>query len=406
MIRVLFVDDETAILEGLRNRLRGLRQAWQMAFAIGAEEALAELSRREYDVIVTDMRMPGMDGATLLQRVRAAYPHMVRIVLSGQTGKECLLRVLPIAHRFLAKPCKTDDLKTAVERGQSLQTLLNDTGVRQLVGAIGRLPALPPIYRELTEALEQSDTGLDKVASIIERDMSMTARLLQIANSAFCGRARPTTHLRDAVSHMGLNAVRSLVLSAGLFTALDKGNTTLKGFSLSTVQTYSLRAARIAFRLLDNHLPNNKEEARTAFSAAMLHDIGHVVLATSLPTFYEPVFALAKAEGLPLHVAEEQVHGFGHAEIGAYLLDLWGLPLPIVEAVAHHHHPDRAGESTFGVVGTVHVADRLAHLDKDSQAGQKIDADYLADTGMLDKLPEWTTLARHVIDDGERHGHA
>lgn len=124
MIRVLFVDDETAILEGLRNRLRGLRRAWQMAFATGAEEALAELSRREYDVIVTDIRMPGMDGATLLQRVRAAYPHMARIVLSGQTGKECLLRVLPIAHRFLAKPCETADLKAAVERGQSLQTRL------------------------------------------------------------------------------------------------------------------------------------------------------------------------------------------------------------------------------------------------------------------------------------------
>lgn len=128
MIRVLFVDDETAILEGLRNRLRGLRRVWQMAFAVGAEEALAELSRREYDVIVTDMRMPGMDGATLLQRVRAAYPHMVRIVLSGQTGKKCLLRVLPIAHRFLAKPCETDDLRAAVERGQSQQTRLDGDG--------------------------------------------------------------------------------------------------------------------------------------------------------------------------------------------------------------------------------------------------------------------------------------
>ncbi len=403
MIRVLFVDDETAILEGLRNRLRGLRRAWKMTFTTGAEAALAELSRREYDVIVTDMRMPGMDGATLLQRVRATYPQMVRIVLSGQTGKECLLRVLPIAHRFLAKPCETADLEAAVERGQSLQARLNDTGIRQFVASIGRLPTLPPLYRELNAALEQPDTGLDKVAAIIERDISMTARLLQVANSAFCGRARPTTHLRDAVTHMGLNAVRSLVLSVELFAALDTGNT-LKGFSLSTVQAYALRAARIAFRLLDKHGRENQEAARTAFSAAMLHDIGHVVLATALPAFYAPVSALARTEGLPLHVAEERVHGFSHAEIGAYLLDLWGLPLPIIEAVAHHHHPERAGEETFGVVGAVHVADRLAHLDTDPQAGQKVDADYLADVGVLDKLPAWTTLARDVINEGEQHG--
>ncbi|VAW99273.1 hypothetical protein MNBD_GAMMA20-1534 [hydrothermal vent metagenome] len=403
MIRVLFVDDETAILEGLRNRLRSLRQVWQMAFATGAEAALAELSRREYDVIVTDMRMPGMDGATLLQRVRATYPQMVRIVLSGQTGKECLLRVLPIAHRFLAKPCETTDLEAAVERGQSLQARLNDSGIRQFVGAIGRLPALPPLYRELSEALEQSDTGLDKVAAIIEQDMSMTARLLQVANSAFCGRVRPTAHLRDAVTHMGLNAVRSLVLSAELFATLDTGNT-LKGFSLSMLQTYSFRAARIAFRLLNNPAQANRTEAKTAFSAAMLHDIGHVVLATSLPAFYAPASALAKAEKLPLHVAEERVHGFSHAEIGAYLLDLWGLPLPIVEAVAHHHHPERAGEDTFGVTGAVHVADRLAHLDTDPQAGQNIDAAYLTDAGVFDKLPKWTTLARNVINEVERHG--
>ncbi len=399
MIRVLFVDDETAILEGLRNRLRGLRRVWQMAFATGAEAALAELSRREYDVIVTDMRMPGMDGATLLQRVRAAYPQMVRIVLSGQTGQECLLRVLPIAHRFLAKPCETADLEAAVERGQTLQARLNDSGIRQFIGAIGRLPALPPLYRELSEALEQPDTGLDKIAAIIEQDMSMTARLLQVANSAFCGRVRPTAHLRDAVTHMGLNAVRSLLLSTELFSALDTGNT-LKGFSLSALQSHSFRAARIAFRLLDGH----RTESKTAFSAAILHDMGHVVLATSLPTFYAPVSSLAKSEKLPLHVAEERVHGFSHAEIGAYLLDLWGLPLPIVEAVAHHHHPERAGDDTFGVTGAVHVADRLAHLDTDPGAGQHIDTGYLADAGVLDKLPAWTTLARNVIDEAERHG--
>jgi HD-like signal output (HDOD) protein len=400
MMRVLFVDDEPAVLEGLENRLRKLRRKWRMVFAPGADQALAELNRRDFDVIITDMRMPGMDGAALLRRVRAEYPHVVRIVLSGQTGKEGLVRALPVAHRFLAKPCDAATLEAAVERAHVLQALLSDSKVRQVVSGIERLPTLPRLYQALTDALERPDADLQDAADILEQDLSMTARLLQIVNSAFFGLTRRMTTVRDATAYLGLNAVRSLVLSVELFAALDCGRT-VKGFSLSTLQGCSLRAAHIATRLLDD-----EDEAKTAFSAAMLHDLGTLVLATSLPEFYEPALALSQDEGIPLHEAERRVNGFTHADVGASLLAVWGLPYPIIEAVAFHHHPGRAGESTFGVVGAVHVADRLAGPHSDEGAIAELDTDYLQSVGVMGRLAEWVQSARAMGEAGGRHARA
>lgn len=103
--RVLFVDDEQEVLEGLRNLLRRNRHEWDMVFALGGYEALAELSRGTVDVVVTDMRMPGMDGAQLLAQVKTVSPSTARLVLSGHAEKEAILRALPVAHQFLSKPC-------------------------------------------------------------------------------------------------------------------------------------------------------------------------------------------------------------------------------------------------------------------------------------------------------------
>ena len=221
MRRVLFVDDEPRILEGLRRMLRSQRHDWELAFAPGGETALALMEASPFDVIVSDMRMPGIDGAALLCRVREKYPQVVRIVLSGHTELSTALRVVPIAHQFLAKPCDAQMLRVAIERACHLRALLSDEHIRRTVAALGDLPSLPRTYEALTQALADPDTSLQKVAKIIEQDVGISAKVLQLVNSAFFGVSHSMTNIQSAVSYLGINTLKSLVLSVEIFRAFQ-----------------------------------------------------------------------------------------------------------------------------------------------------------------------------------------
>ena len=146
MKRILFVDDEPRLLQGLQRMLRPQRHEWDMLFANGGEEALAVMAQTAVDVVVTDMRMPGMDGASLLQQVHARFPGAMRIVLSGQFDVEAGLRAVPVAHQFLTKPCDPDKLKAAIERSSQLTgAAVPDEATRRIVSAIGVLPSPPGV---------------------------------------------------------------------------------------------------------------------------------------------------------------------------------------------------------------------------------------------------------------------
>ncbi|MEM7447136.1 MAG: response regulator [Myxococcota bacterium] len=391
---MLFVDDEVDVLEGLQNRLRSLRTRWRMSFAEGGVQALEQMSAQFFDVIVTDMRMSGMDGAELLSRVQAQFPHTVRIVLSGQTEKEQLLRCLPYAHQFLSKPCEAELIERAVQRSLTLQGTLTDEEIRARIAGIDRLPPLPRLYLELTRILARPEPSLDAIAAKIEEDPSMSARILQIVNSAFFGLARGMNSTRDAVLHLGLNTVCSLVLSTALFDALDHGLTS-KEFSLANLQAHSLRVAQVASRLL-----TDSEEAKAAFSAAMLQDIGSLIVATTLPEVYEQSLDIARSENISSYEAEMKGYGVTHAEIGGALLALWGLPHPIVEAVTFYHQPHRSEEMRFSVVGAVHVADRLVsedarfqNLGEQALRSSAFDTEYIERVETSDRIERWRMQA-------------
>ncbi len=384
MIRVLFVDDEQDILDGLQNRLRRKRRQWKMSFANGGAAALAHLEQHPCDVMVTDMRMPGMDGTELLMAVRDRHPQMVRIVLSGQTDKEQVLRSLPWAHQFLSKPCDAEVLERAIERARILQATLSNAALQAEVARLDRMTPLPPLYRELTEALEGPEGTLDRVVEMLESHPRTAATILELIRSALGDLVGEVTSIRDAVTHLGLSPVRSLVLSIALLETLECGRT-VPGFSRATMQGHALEVAHIAARLVpDPH------QLATAFSAAMLHDIGSLVLATTHPEYYAPSFETARAEGLSLHDAELRCFGFSHAEVGGALLSRWGLPFPVVEAVTFHHRPHLSVERELGVVGAVHIADRLGHHPP--RAGDDrcaLDCEYVERTGIGDDVPDW-----------------
>lgn len=395
MINVLFVDDEVDVLEGLENRMRPWRSEWNLMFAGSGNEALQAMRQRHVDVVVSDMRMPGMDGAALLRTVREQQPETVRIILSGQADREGVMRSLPVAHQFLSKPCDARRLYAIISRCRLLHDELFAEPVKQAIASVSALPALPRLYWELAEELERPTATTRSVAAIIEHDVAMTARLLQVVNSAFFAFARPICSVRDAVTMLGLEPVRALVLTSELF----RGMAPLcvgTGLDLERLHAHAMRVAAIA-----ETLPDDPETRIIAMAAGMLHDIGLMVM--SLPP-RGPDSASASASAL--RAAEAQpLQGPSHALVGGHLLALWGLPQPLIEAVAYHHRPSLLDDVHLSAAGAVHVADWIAHELAEGHGGatvEVLDKDYLARVDRLHCLPGWLERQRGA---GDRHGH-
>jgi HD-like signal output (HDOD) protein len=391
--RILFVDDEPSILDGLRRLLHKQRHKWEMEFAPGGEEALALLAERAFDVIVTDMRMPTMDGATLLGEVQKRQPAVVRIVLSGHAELEATMRAVPVAHQFLTKPCEREKLENVIERACALQALVDDPAIRRIVGRIHQLPSRPRVYADLLVALAREETTLADVAQIVERDLAMSAKLLQLVNSAFVRLSRRITRIEEAAGYVGINTIKHLALVLEVFQT-GRARSEVGGLSLELLHRHSQLTASIAAELLAD-----KREQEDAIVAGLLHDVGKLILANELPRQLQRAAARMRAEPCPQHVAEQALLGCTHAELGGYLLGIWGLPYPIVEAVANHHAPARVAQQRFDVLAAVHVADALAHehlpppVREARAAGPVLDPGYVEALGAAGELAGWRALA-------------
>jgi HD-like signal output (HDOD) protein/CheY-like chemotaxis protein len=314
--RVLFVDDEPAILSGLQNLLYKDRKRWDMVFAPGADQAMEELAKQAFDVVVSDMRMPGMDGAWLLNQIKARYPATARIMLSGHADREAIVRALPALHQLLAKPCDVLTLRSAIERGLHLSADTRSATLNALIGRIEKLPSPAVIHAELANALEAKHTRLEDIAAIVMRDPALAAKVLQLVCSAYFG-SGPTSSIRQAVALLGLDRLRYIASSTRMFTAEP-------AWQHLAASTRAQTVAELAAKLVPTH-------AEAAFSGGLLHDVGRLVHV----------------------VAGEDLQDL---DAGACLLDVWGLPASLVEVVRHHRAPDRAPEAHRLVACAVHVA--------------------------------------------------
>ncbi len=396
--RVLFVDDESHVLQGLARMLRPMRNKWDMAFASGGDQALDMLAREHFHVIVTDMRMPGMDGSRLLQEVMELYPHMVRIVLSGYSDQVTILRSVEAAHQYLTKPCNAELLVGTVEKALNLKNLLSTPEVQALVAGLGGLPSLPSLYREIMAELQEPEPSPQKVGDIVARDVAMAAKILKLVNSAFFGLFKEVRHPVEAVRYLGIETIKGLVLSLHLFEELKPPD--LEGFSVERLWEHSFQVARAAKRIAwrETHDPAVSDGA---FTSGLLHDAGRLVLATSMPERYGRVLGNARQGGKLLWEAELGSLGTSHAEVGAYLLGIWGLPQDIVEAAALHHSPSRSLPSGGGFLPltAVHVAEVLLQDPEETGLAQGqgfLDQDYILALGKLGELRDWDALCREI----------
>jgi HD-like signal output (HDOD) protein/CheY-like chemotaxis protein len=390
---ILFVDDERNILQGLQDLLRKQRKQWDMSFALGADAALDELARARFDVVVTDMRMPGMDGAELLARVKEQYPSVARIVLSGHADRDAIVRALPVAHQYLSKPCSAEILRSTIERVWSLHTLLADPRTRELVGKMDKIPSPPAIYWELTRAAANPDVGLADLGKIVEKDPAMSAKVLQLVNSSYFGIAQKVASVPKAVTYLGLELLKVLAISAHVFGAVSMAP--VEGFSLEEVQNDSLVVAQLARTFL-----NNSKNADEVFGAAIVHDVGRIVLATGVPERYAHVIRTAAGIHRALHLVEADELGVTHGEVGAYLLGIWGLPLNVVETAAFHHVPSNLTEGSLAMLAAFHTADSLVETATHGVSEETLDLAFLERAGVLADLPRWRAIAAEALRVG------
>ena len=383
---VLFVDDEEMVLQGLQRSMRAMRNDWDMTFVDSGAKALAFLEMTPVDVVVSDMRMPGMNGAQLFDEVMKRFPQTVRLILSGHADQELILQCVGSTHQFLSKPCDPEVLRATVRRAIELEGSVKNVHLQQLVARMENLPSIPSLYSEIVEKMNDPDAALEDVGVIIAKDPGMTAKILKLVNSAFFGLRREVSNPTDAAAFLGLDTIKSLVLSLNAFSQYESVKT--DGFSLAALWNHSLATAAAAKRIAQLE----KSAAKIvdhAFAAGLLHDVGKTVLAFNFPDQYGKTIQLAQSQGVDLLKAEQETFGANHADVGGYLLGLWGLPVSVVDAIALHHQPNLGADEGFTPLTAVHAANALVNCGKTADSSPTWDAEYLSRLSLADHAADW-----------------
>ena len=383
MKRILFVDDEPKILEGLGRMLYPYRTEWQTIFRTNGQEALEELANSHFDVLVADIRMPLMDGVELLSKVRDMYPEVVRIVLSGQADKEMTFSAATLAHQYLAKPCNAEALRKTVERAVTLHVVLEQPALKQVVSRIQSLPSIPSVYAQLMDALKRPDVSPKEIGAIMSQDLAMAAKIIQLVNSSVFSLQRRIADPAEAVVYLGTETVRSLALGVSVFSQFKL--CPIRGFSIESLRDHGTAVGALA-RLIAKSMKLPKSEIDEAFLGGLLHEIGKLVLVANYPKEYEQAITQASQEQIRIANAERQIFGTTHAHVGAYLLWLWGLPPGVVESATGQCRPLAA--FTPGPALAVHVADAMLTPAPENP----VDAEALAAAGISACLPEWEQM--------------
>jgi HD-like signal output (HDOD) protein/ActR/RegA family two-component response regulator len=389
MKKILFVEDNEVLLELYGNLLDDERDQWQTTLAPDGETALKLLQKSAFDVVASDMQMPGMNGIELLGHVRTLHPQTSRIIISGFTDQAEAADSLNCTHLFIPKPFEVDVLRATLARIGSLDAYLRDEKLRGLAGKMRTLPSFPTLYLDIMREIESPNSSIQGIANVVAKDPGITAKVLQVANSAAVGLPEKVSDPAEAVQQLGMTTVRSLVLSAQVYANFAPGR--VKHFSADALWTHLMKCADLARTIMrrDRAEFNDSEDA---FTAGMLHDMGKLMLADSLPEEFAQALELAKEERISQPEAEMEIFGATHAGLAAYLFGLWGLPASIVEAVAFHHTPEKSDLKKCSALTAVHVANAL----NDTTGTTPLNQEYLADVGVAERLDEWRDTAAEL----------
>lgn len=360
---ILFVDDEPNILRGLRRMLHPLKRQWTMSFAESGAQALDIMAKNAIQVLVTDLRMPGMGGHELLKEVCRRHPQIIRIVLTGQPDRETYCEVMTISHYFLWKPVNNEDLTLLLAMIHDLDRQLHDPNLLQLLGGLTSLPSLPPLYHRLMALIDNEQATTAEIAAVINEDIAMAAQLLRLVNSSYFSLNRRIVTIHEAVNYLGLDILRHLVLARHIFSITE--NAQREEYRLDELWQHSLCTATLAMTIAE-YISNDPTIGSSAYLAGLLHEIGKLILINALPDQYQEILRRCTEQGRRQSEVELELLGSHHAFIGGYLTSLWGLPHPITEAITMHHSAPMTPEicRLSPVLEAVWHANRICHGDQ------------------------------------------
>src|SRR5688572_11419171 len=381
--RILFVDDEPLVREfyGMVGSLLG--SDYEVYTVSSGKDGLQFLKRTPVDIVISDLVMPEMNGQEFMTAVSREHPDSMRIVISAHEDQLTVAQCLMFGHRYFSKPFDLKNLAAVLKRICHLKHLVGSEKLKRVVSGLGALPTPPKLYHRLSQAISSAYSSLDEISAIVQEDPGLTVKLLQIANSAYFGTAQKVITPSEAVQIIGLEVLRALVLCVHAFKFYQDRN--FRSISPAELWDHSLRTASAAQKLARyENLPSASCEE--AFVSGLLHDIGKLVLAANADADYRVVMERSRSEGTPVDQVEWEVFGATHAQIGAYLLGLWGLPEAIVSNVELHHSLDFNANTGFTPAAAIHIAQ---FLERSPDRISQLDTRFLKQLGVENRISDW-----------------
>ncbi len=389
MKRLLVVDEDQAAPLYLRGLLADLSAEWEVVGVTTPDAAMAAWEQKPFDLAVVNSHLSGSGGLGLLAEIKTRFPASIRIATSDAAHQTLIMRALEVAHQFLPKPIAAHALKAALLRTGSLKDQAMTDAIKRVIADLRTLPSLPTLYQELVADLQSPSTSVDSAARIIAKDMAMVSKVLQVVNSAYFGLRRTISSPAHAIALLGIDTVKSLVLSLQVFSQFQQ--TTALPVSIDTLWKHGMATGSTA-RAIAAQEGVGALGLEGAFIAGLVHDLGVLVLGTNFPEHYAGALRLSREKQIPHWEAELETFGASHGDIGGYLLGLWGLNDSVVDAVAGHHRPSTKPGSGFSVLAAVHAANAF---DEEADAAlapadrTKLDLDYLTGCGLADRAAGW-----------------
>jgi putative nucleotidyltransferase with HDIG domain len=396
---VLFVDADRRVHQSLRRIVVARNLPFDLFSATSSAQARQILSARICDVIVSDANLPDMEGSGLLAQVQERWPMSLRILMTEEGGMRVISSLLASAHQLLTKPATPECLLNTILAALRLRFLLMDSRLREIVHRLEHLPVVPAVYTALTRELQRENCSNQSVAEIVSRDMSLTTAILKVVNTPFFGLSRRVDEPLQAVNILGANLVRGLVLSEGVLRPQDPDM--YPGFNTEQLWGHCLLTARCCRAVMRQECPTGPA-VEDAFLAGLLHDVGKIVLAEGCPEDYVGILKESQARNVPLALVEAETLGVTHAQIGAYLLGLWGFSESVVIAIAQHHGPV-PGSPLSLLSAVLHVVDVSLHdcyVRASGYAPHDLEEQLLDLAGGTDTLQQWKTLVESELEAG------
>lgn len=341
---VLLIDDDELILRALKRTLSRLLPHWAVETMQDAHQLTELLSKGlTPDVVMTDRLMPGIHGEQVLQQVQQLCPMALRCILTADNSADLLVQDSALIHFFLAKPFTDEQLLQVFACAERLQELNFSPAERAYLGRLSVLPVLPPLYQKIESLLSSTEFQLKDIAELICHDPVVSSRLLQLANSAFLGFSRPTVSLTEAISRLGLNMMKSVVLAL-------KSGLVYQNY-ISTAQHQSITEQAFHQACLARYI------CKQSGLGSEVQDYAFLV------SLFDCLGWMAEHLQQPSMADEDSCH---FSMISAYLLTLWGFEQLLVQAVIL---PDELSDCS-SLPAVVHWLAHKAAQHKDFQLNE------------------------------------